>query len=98
MLTRPNAYGGSDANSAAAPLRRELPHVRLEQLVDAAARVVPVVSVVSVVGVTVAAIQGLDAKLNAENAALQSRIAAREAMQLRILNALESSRPFATDR
>ncbi len=48
-------------------------------------------------GVAVAAIRGLDAKLNAENAALQSRSAAREAMQAHILNALDSNRPFATD-
>lgn len=49
-------------------------------------------------GVALAATRGLDAKLNAENAALHLRSAAREAMQARILIALDSNRPFATNR
>lgn len=61
------------------------------------ARIAPAFATIDADGVTLAATRGLDAKLNAENAALQSRSAAWEAMQTRILNALDSNRPFATD-
>lgn len=62
------------------------------------ARIAPAFATIDADGAAVAATQGLDAKLNAENAALQLRSAAREAMQARILIALDSNRPFATNR